>query len=102
MFNPVVLPLPLAVAVLAALAAALMAGRPRPGRTATRRPVGRHRLGIADNPYRPSRRPADRRPLVGADVSARVEETRGRDGNGMWSWSDANWAGDSRELAAAR
>jgi hypothetical protein len=107
MLNPVVLPVPAALAILAVLAAALIRAvnrQPWPPLTARSAAApaqaaatGRHRLENAADPYRPSPAPAPAEILA-----ARIEETRTRAGNGMWSWSDANWAGDTRELAAAR
>lgn len=104
MLNPVVLPVPAALAILAALAAALvravnrqpwppLATRPAPAPAEAA--AGRHRLENAANPYRPTPWPTPVEIL--AD---RIEATRTRSGNGMWSWSDENWAGDTSELAA--
>jgi len=103
MFNPVVLPLPVALLILAAVTAALIYRDWLDHPAARRRPApatGRHRFGAVTEPYRPSPWPADQRPFIGAALPDRIAETRKRDGNGMWSWSDANWAGDTRELTA--
>lgn len=35
-------------------------------------------------------------------LAARIEKTRSRSGTSMWSWSDDNWAPDTREMAAIR
>lgn len=116
MLNPVELPLPVAAAALALMAIMVALGAflarsgdwepwptwaPATSPTATLQ-TGRHRLDTVTNPYRPSPWPADQRPFVGAALPDQIVETRKRDGNGMWSWSDANWAGDTRELAATR
>lgn len=116
MLNPVELPLPVAAAAIALMAIMVALGAflarsgdwepwptwaPATSPTATLQ-TGRHRLDTVINPYRPSPWPADRPPFVGANVPAHLEEVRKQDGNGMWSWSDANWAGDTRELAATR
>ncbi len=90
MFNPVVLPLPLALAVIAALCLLAAGVDTRP--LVIRPAAGRHRLSTAAAPYRPSPRPPvnPTRP-----AAARTD----RAGYTMWSWSDA---ADTSEMAAIR
>jgi hypothetical protein len=112
MLNPVVLPLPLAAAVIVVLAVVPVAYRlwlerfTRPTAVAENE-TGRHRLEGAAEPYRP--RPWDeldaavpiildpldsRMSLAEVEkLAVRFAETRQRAGYTMWSWSD-----DTHEL----
>lgn len=142
MFNPVVVDLPLAVAVMAILAAAVGGFHVWAQRTAlwdpwkppARTPApGRHRMthAKAADPHRRDwayvtaerlcadvvvipgdadwHQPGvieiaghDDRPMITRQLTAGIDATRRRDGSGMWSWSDAEWADDTGEIAAAR
>jgi hypothetical protein len=116
MLDPAVI-LPMAFGAIVALTAAAVAfqlwldhtvtwnpwmrfGIPAPGSA----PAPRHRLGEVADPYRPHPAPVFR-PGIQVDtvtLAARIEEVRSRAGNTMWSWSDATWSADTRELAAIR
>lgn len=110
MLNPVVIPAPAALLIIALLAAALawrwepitLRPQPRPAR-----PVGRHRIGVASQPYR---RPgldytvialpaADwRQPLTPFELRAGVVEIAGHDDRPTVEFA----AEDTRELAVSR
>jgi len=99
MLNPVVIPVPLALAFIVAFAAAVYAAdrflRAEAwdpwAETATETPApatrGRHRpesiaapVTLADIRSRPRR-------ILPVEMAARIEEVREQDGNSMWSWS---------------
>jgi hypothetical protein len=116
MLNPIVIPLPLAMIAVVALAAALAAASyllrtpevwdPWAGqdwaKPAPAPATGHHRLDTVTDPYRPRtavERSADRA-AANERLIAQLEATRHRAaiaGSEMWSWSDG---ADTRELAA--
>ncbi len=111
MMNPVVLTIPMALAVLAVLVAALVYRRwlddPLQVQHVTvGPPAARHRLDDATNAYRP--RPWDEvttdpldpnMPLPEVErLSLRLEQIR-KHGYTMWSWQNDS---DTRELATVR
>jgi hypothetical protein len=92
MLNPVVLPLPAALLILATVTAALIYRDWLAIPAARRAPAtGRHRLGAVPNPYLPR----------AAEGGSPVENLAARvSGSDMWSWSDERWSeGATRELA---
>lgn len=118
MFNPVVIPLPIALALVVVFAAILYAAdrflradtwNPWAGQSwASPAPTGRHRpenipeadrrdwayiaaLRMSESVQHRVRTTASG--LLEIELAARIEEVRSTDGNSMWSWSDPQIAG---------
>lgn len=115
MLNPVVIPLPLALAFVVAFAASLYAAdrflradtwNPWSGQSwASPAPTGRHRpenipetdrrdwayivaMRMSESVQRQHRVHIAASGLLEIELAARLEETRKRDGDNVWSWSD--------------
>lgn len=115
MFNPVVIPLPIALALVVAFAATLYAAdrflradtwNPWAGQSwASPAPTGRHRpenipeadrrdwayivaMRMSESVQRQHRVHIAASGLLEIELAARIEETREQDDNSMWSWSD--------------
>lgn len=115
MLNPVVIPLPLALAFVALLAAAFYAAdrflradtwNPWAGQSwAAPAPTGRHRpenipeadrrdwayiaaMRMSESVQRQHRVRTAASGLLEIELAARIEEVRTTDGNSMWPWSD--------------